>query len=123
MLERTENLFLLFYLTEIILKVIGLGLISGKKAFLKDLWNIFDLVIIIISILNYLQVDGGLNLIALRSLKVLRPLKTISIVKKFRNLIETILSAIPYLLDIALILIFMYLVFAISGMHLFHGVL
>lgn len=63
------------------LKIVAYGFYFGKNAYLTDSWNIVDLVIIVTGYLPYVVNSNSVNLSALRSLRVLRPLKSISKVK------------------------------------------
>lgn len=116
--DRLDSLFLALYSAELTLKVLGFG-----KRFFKDFWNIFDSVIVLFSWGDFFLKEFDYKLTALRSLRVLRPLKTISTIKKLKILILTIFASIPFLLEILLILGFVYLMFAIGGLHIFQGVL
>lgn len=44
-----EKIFTVLYTLEMIIKVLGLGFILGKNAYLKDSWNILDFIIVISS--------------------------------------------------------------------------
>lgn len=96
--DNLEHVFLLLYSIEMILKILGLGLIIGDNAYLTDSWNILDFVIVLSSYPPYFQnnnvlsLDGesvkspGLDLGGLRSFRVMRPLRTISTVKGLKIL-------------------------------------
>lgn len=61
------------------IKIVALGFVFNKGAYLRDSWNLLDFVIVGTSLLPLLL--GGsksINLSSLRSLRVLRPLRTIS---------------------------------------------
>lgn len=99
-----------------LLKVLGLGLIFNKGAYLRDGWNIMDGIIVISSLLPlFLGSTSSINLTSLRSLRVLRPLRTISSIRALKVLLATLFSAIPYLVNTVIILFFFFLVFAIGG--------
>ena len=51
-----ETVFLVLYTTEMVLKILGLGFIFGKNAYLKDSWNVLDFVIVVTSLMT---VFGG----------------------------------------------------------------
>ena len=70
-------MFLYIYTAECGLKIIGLGFIRGKKAYLRDSWNILDLIIVVTGWIELLSHEG-VSLSSLRTLRVLRPLKSIS---------------------------------------------
>lgn len=75
-------IFLIFYTAEMMIKILGLGFILGKKAYLRDYWNIMDFVIVTSAylpiFLSEQESGADFNLSSLRSLRVLRPLRTIS---------------------------------------------
>lgn len=67
------------------LKIIGMGFILNKGAYIRDAWNLLDFIIVVSSLLPLLL--GGsssINLSVLRSLRVLRPLRTISSIRKLK---------------------------------------
>mmetsp|Transcript_20718 Transcript_20718/g.31777 ORF Transcript_20718/g.31777 Transcript_20718/m.31777 type:complete len:100 (-) Transcript_20718:387-686(-) len=45
--KEVDNIFLILYSAEMILKIMGYGLIFAPNAYLKDAWNILDFVIVI----------------------------------------------------------------------------
>lgn len=69
----------------------------------------------------FLANQGNLNLNALRSFRVLRPLKTISSIEGLRILVQALLSALPLLRDTIIVLIFFFGVFAITGLQTMSG--
>lgn len=125
-LELSEKIFLYLYTAEMFLKILGLGFVMNRGSYLRDPWNALDFVIVIS---GYLPIFfsgsslGNINFSGLRSLRVLRPLKTVTAIQELRSLIITIFAAIPYLLEIMVVLMFTFLIFAIAGLQLFSGLL
>ena len=100
-----------FFVVEILVK-----LLVFRQRFFRDGWNIFDLLIVIISLVPATQ---GLRVI--RTLRVLRILRLMSAIPSMRLVITGLLRAIPGMLSaIALLLIVIY-VFAILSTQLFGG--
>jgi hypothetical protein len=66
---------------------------------------------------------GGANLAALRSFRVLRPLRTISGIEGLRIIVSSMIAAMPLLMDTILILIFFFIIFGIAGVQLWSGLL
>ena len=64
---------------------------------------------------------GSVNLNALRSFRVLRPLRTISSIEGLRILVAALISALPLLRDTVIILIFFFGIFAIAGVQTMAG--
>jgi hypothetical protein len=122
-LSLFEFVFLILYTIEMGLKIFAMGFLFCKGAYLREGWNIMDFVIVSTAYLPYLLTsgEGGVNLSGLRALRVLRPLRTISTVKALKTLLTALFSALPLLLDTLFILLFFFLIFAISGLQLYSG--
>ena len=45
-MEVIESIFLVLYTTEMVLKIIGMGFIFNKGAYLTDFWGILDFIIV-----------------------------------------------------------------------------
>jgi hypothetical protein len=122
------------YSVEMVLKILGLGLIFGPKAYLMDSWNILDFIIVIsgyLTLINEMMAgeetinvdeagnlddqSSSVDLSGLRVFRVMRPLKTISSIKGLKVLMQALFGAIPLLRDTIIILLFFFIIFAIGG--------
>jgi hypothetical protein len=102
-----EDIFLVLYTTELVLKNISMGVIFNEGAYLRDFWGVLDFVIVSSAYLTMAQGSGekvvsedgveeeGFNLNALRSFRVMRPLRTITTIKGLKVLVVSVLSALP----------------------------
>jgi len=70
-----EYVFAAIFFTEFVLKVIALGFIFEPKTYIRDGWNIVDFLTVISSIIS---LSGSFNLSAIRTIRVLRPLRSIN---------------------------------------------
>lgn len=70
-----------------VLKIIAMGFMFVKNAYLRDLWNVIDFVIVMTGYLPYFMGQTVVNLSSLRSLRILRPLRTINKLKSLRDII------------------------------------
>jgi hypothetical protein len=111
-----DRIFLGLYSTEMVLKILGYGIIFAKDAYLRDPWNLLDMTIVFSGYLDVFVSSGSLNLGVLRSFRVLRPLRTISGIEGLRILVSALLSAMPLLRDTLLILFFFFFVMGIAGL-------
>jgi len=118
-----DNGFLAIYTAEMALKILGMGFFFGKKAYLKDYWNVLDFIIVTTAYIPLIVTSSSMNLQAIRVLRVLRPLRTISKIKVLKVIVLTLLAAIGPLMETVFILVFMYAIFAIAGLQLFSGIL
>jgi hypothetical protein len=92
-----------------------MGFICNQRSYLRDAWNILDFVIITSGYMSMFLEGSGVNLSALRSFRVIRPLRTISSVAGLRVIVSSLINALPLLRDSLLVLLFFFLVFAIAG--------
>ena len=121
-LATLDTIFLILYTIEMMLKIIGLGFVINKGAYLRESWNILDFIIVVSAYLQIL-ISSGANLSVLRSFRVLRPLKTISGIEGLRVIVSALMKAVTLLVDTVIILCFFFIIFAIGGVQLWSGVL
>ncbi|XP_077986579.1 voltage-dependent calcium channel type A subunit alpha-1-like isoform X3 [Glandiceps talaboti] len=132
-LEETEIYFLVIFCFELCIKVVALGLIMHPGSYLRNGWNIMDFIVVISGIVSYINditkegqpsSGGGSDKVdfrTLRAVRVLRPLKLVSGIPSLQVVLKSILKAMAPLLQIALLIVFMILIFAITGMEFFLG--
>ncbi|KXZ47565.1 hypothetical protein GPECTOR_34g724 [Gonium pectorale] len=108
------------FTTEMALKLFGLGFWD----YIRDGFNIFDALVVTISLLEIiLSSMGGAN--AARALRVLKALRVLRLFKLFRymqslrRIGEVLLSAFTSFAAIATLLMLFWIVFSIIGMHVF----
>ncbi|EGR31607.1 hypothetical protein IMG5_106200 [Ichthyophthirius multifiliis] len=107
-----------------IFKILASGFLFNKEAYLRDIWNILDFIIVGTGYIPYILTSNqGVNLSSLRSLRILRPLRTISTIKSLRNILNSLFSAVNLLKNSIVVLLFFYIIFAIGGLQLFSGIL
>ena len=104
-----NKLILGVFVIEIILKLVAFG-----PRFFRSGWNIFDFLIVSISLV---PASGPLEI--LRALRILRVLRLLSQVPKLRVIIESLLRALPGMGWTALLLVLVFYVFAVMGTMLF----
>lgn len=66
---------------QVCIKVIAYGLVAAPNTYLRDGWHMLDVIVVSLGWLEY--VLGG-NYSAIRSVRVLRPLRTITKIEKMR---------------------------------------
>ncbi|XP_023221348.1 voltage-dependent T-type calcium channel subunit alpha-1I-like [Centruroides sculpturatus] len=76
-LQVFDDFIFAFFAIEMIIKMIAMGIL-GKGAYLAETWNRLDLFIVIAGSLEYCLDVGNINLSAIRTIRVLRPLRAIN---------------------------------------------
>uniref|UniRef100_A0A8K9V4N4 Voltage-dependent L-type calcium channel subunit alpha n=1 Tax=Oncorhynchus mykiss TaxID=8022 RepID=A0A8K9V4N4_ONCMY len=116
-------------------KVIAYGLLFHPNAYLRNGWNLLDFIIVVVGLFSAIleqatKVDGGtpiggkaagFDVKALRAFRVLRPLRLVSGVPSLQVVLNSIIKAMVPLLHIALLVLFVIIIYAIIGLELFMG--
>jgi hypothetical protein len=122
-MDVLAKFFSAVFLAECLVKVLALGFFVGRHTYLDDGFNYLDLFIVIIGMLDFFPSDGSTgNLSALRSLRVMRPLKLVTKFQELKSCVLILLSSIPDLSNAVGLLVFIIVLFAILGVQLFGGV-
>ncbi|PWA21312.1 hypothetical protein CCH79_00018439 [Gambusia affinis] len=87
-LQALDDGIFAFFAGEMVVKMVALGVI-GEKGYLGDTWNRLDFFIVIVGMLEY-SLDGhNVSLSAIRTVRVLRPLRAINRVPSHQARIRT----------------------------------
>ena len=101
----------IFFLIEIVIRIISE---RSLIKFFRDGWNIFDFLIVTISLIPISNVE---SIFVARLLRIIRVLRIITVVPAFRHIIDSLVLSIPRVGFIALLMfIFMYVWGAIGTM-------
>ncbi|KAI2642416.1 Voltage-dependent T-type calcium channel subunit alpha-1I [Labeo rohita] len=107
---------------QMVLKMVALG-VFGPKCYLGDTWNRLDLFIVMAGMLEY-SLDGhNVSFSAIRTVRVLRPLRAINRVPSMRILVTLLLDTLPMLGNVLLLCFFVFFIFGIVGVQLWAGLL
>uniref|UniRef100_A0A7N5P2X3 Calcium voltage-gated channel subunit alpha1 H n=1 Tax=Ailuropoda melanoleuca TaxID=9646 RepID=A0A7N5P2X3_AILME len=121
-LEAFDDFIFAFFAVEMIVKMIALGLF-GQKCYLGDTWNRLDFFIVMAGMMEY-SLDGhSVSLSAIRTVRVLRPLRAINRVPSMRILVTLLLDTLPMLGNVLLLCFFVFFIFGIVGVQLWAGLL
>uniref|UniRef100_A0A8C8A1V2 Voltage-dependent L-type calcium channel subunit alpha n=1 Tax=Oryzias sinensis TaxID=183150 RepID=A0A8C8A1V2_9TELE len=135
-LEKVEYAFLIIFTIETFMKIIAYGLVMHQNSYVRNGWNMLDFVIVIVGlfsvVLEMITKDadhggqsggkpGGFDVKALRAFRVLRPLRLVSGVPSLQVVLNSIIKAMVPLLHIALLVLFVIIIYAIIGLELFIG--
>ncbi|XP_024605424.1 voltage-dependent L-type calcium channel subunit alpha-1S [Neophocaena asiaeorientalis asiaeorientalis] len=135
-LEKLEYFFLIVFSIEAAMKIIAYGFLFHQDAYLRSGWNVLDFIIVFLGVftaileqVNVIQTNtapmsskgAGLDVKALRAFRVLRPLRLVSGVPSLQVVLNSVFKAMQPLFHIALLVLFMAIIYAIIGLELFKG--
>ena len=102
-----------FFVVEILIRFIGE---QKKSNFFKSGWNIFDTIIVAISLV---PIPNNSSFLVLRLLRVFRVLRLISVIPELKQIIEAILQSIKRVFFVSLLLFIILYIYATMGAILF----
>jgi hypothetical protein len=117
-----NQVFTIIFSIDIVLK-----LIAYDMEFFEDIMNVFDFVVVVISIVDLTQDGTTINLSAFKSIRILRALRVLRVTRLIRSLkfMGIITSIIVNILEefvyIFLLLALFILIYVLLGMQVFGG--
>ncbi|GJL94445.1 MAG: hypothetical protein DHS20C05_08500 [Hyphococcus sp.] len=108
-LEIADRLIIYAFMIEI-----GIRMIAERGAYFRNGWNIFDFLIVAVSI-----VAASSGLAALRAFRVLRVLRIITVIPRMRVVVSALLDSIPGIASVGVVLALIVYVFAVIAASLY----
>ena len=85
------------------------------ERYFRDGWNLFDFSVLVLALI---PATGQFALIA-RLARLLRVLRLVTVVPQLRVIVATLIRSLPGLGHVMLLLLVLYYVYAVAGVHLF----
>ncbi|KAM4691947.1 sodium channel protein type 4 subunit alpha-like [Rhinophrynus dorsalis] len=117
--KNVEYMFTGIYTFESMIKILARGFCIDNFTFLRDPWNWLDFCVIVMAYVTEF-VDLG-NVSALRTFRVLRALKTITVIPGLKTIVGALIQSVKKLSDVMILTVFCLAVFALIGLQLFMG--
>ncbi len=121
-LHTVDNIIISIFVAEVFIKMY-----ANKPTpfdYFKDAWNLFDFIIVALSILPWLfeassVVEAVIVFRLVRLTRVLRVLRFFSFVKPLQRLVNTLFQSLPSMSYVALIILILFYVYGIMGVFMF----
>ncbi|XP_009674478.1 sodium channel protein type 2 subunit alpha isoform X1 [Struthio camelus] len=117
--KNVEYTFTGIYTFESLIKILARGFCLEDFTFLRDPWNWLDFTVITFAYVTEFVNLG--NVSALRTFRVLRALKTISVIPGLKTIVGALIQSVKKLSDVMILTVFCLSVFALIGLQLFMG--
>ncbi len=108
-LDPLDHILLGIFVVEVVIRLIVTG-----RGFFRDPWNVFDFIVITLSLMPQ---TGPLSV--LRALRILRVLRLVSAVPTLRRVVGGLIQSMPGIGAIAFLLTLVYYCFAVMATNLF----
>jgi hypothetical protein len=127
--EIIDYVLTAFFTVEMAIKIHGLTL----RGYMKHGWNVVDAIIVVLSDIGviiqiYVHVsqadENSSNLATVRTIRVMRVLRPLLLIGHFQGMkliLEAVVKSALSIVNVLLLLMFVWMIFAIVGMNLFSG--
>lgn len=117
-----DIIVIVFYFLEILLKICAFGLIfSGKKPFLLDPWNLFDLCVFILTVLGTIASKNSFSTLNFKWFRVFRVFKIIQFNQGLKNAVNILFKSIPDLISLLFFYFMNLFIFGIIAVKFLKG--
>jgi hypothetical protein len=123
-LDAVDIIFTVLFAMEMVVKLVayGMWLEESNGTYLRDAWNCLDGFIVVMGIVGKILAGQNLGWVrALRTMRVLRPLRVISRIPELKVVVNALFRSLPGLGNVLLVALLFWLIFGILGMQLFMG--
>jgi len=107
-----------FYVVEIILKVSAYGFFIKETSYLRDKWNVLDVVAFLLTLIFDNILAKGVNFMPIRLFRLVDYLE----IKKVQYLLDSLLYSLRFLVETLLIFCFFIFIAGVMSLHLFSGI-
>lgn len=111
-----DTLITVIFLAEITVRFVAE---PNKRAFFSNAWNLFDVLVVSISLI---PLDNSDMALVARLVRVFRVLRMVSIVPELRMLLASLVKALPQLGYVILLMFIIFYIYAAVGATLFESV-
>lgn len=121
------KLFNFIFSSVFVVEAIMKGMALGLRRYLKDKWNQLDVIIVLLSILGIILEEMESTLIpinptiirVMRVARIARVLKLLKMANGIRQLLDTVMQALPQVGNLGLLFFLLFFIFAALGTELF----
>ncbi|XP_065655801.1 voltage-dependent L-type calcium channel subunit alpha-1D isoform X4 [Hydra vulgaris] len=111
-----DYVFVAVFSFEAILKILSQGFILHSNSYMRNQWNVFDLSVLIASIVVLFRVSNYLSWIkVIKAARVFRPLKFVAGIPSLNIVMGSILKSLSSLLHIGVFIGFVIVIYAVIG--------
>ena len=103
----------IYFLVEILIKM---SAEKNLRDFFKDRWNVFDFVIVVVTLI---PLENSTMAAVARLFRIFRVLRLITSRPELKKIIDMLIGAIPSIVDIVLLMFIIFYIYAIIGNFLF----
>ena len=111
-LEALDQIIVSILVLEIFIRFLG-----TQKRFFKRFWNLFDAIVIAISVFAIIY-----DIEVLHALRIILIFRLVELLPKMKHVVDAIARALHGIANAVILLVVIFYTFAVAGTHLFSGI-
>lgn len=121
-LSWVDTALTVFFLIEVVLKVVAFGFIMDDDSYLRSNWNIMDLVITGMALFTWIGHGTKWKSVkTLRPFRALRPLRVISLNSGLKLVANSLIVSVPEIVNVIVVCLLVFTVFSVIAVNNFKG--
>jgi Ca2+-binding EF-hand superfamily protein len=119
-LSQANIILTIIFTTEMFAKIFAFGF----KGYFADVFNCFDAFVVVTSVIELLLSSSGGSVSVLRTLRLVRIMRSLKLIKSgsaLRQIIETAIASMQAVANFGVLLLLIMYIYALLGMNLFGG--
>lgn len=125
-LKGLDKALAIIFAIEMVIKIVAMGLVLHRGAYLRNGWNVIDGIIVISSLMMLIAESSGTganlkSLRSLRGLRTFRPLRMISRRPGLKLVVNALFEAIPEVINVLFVCMLFFLIFSIVAVNYLKG--
>ena len=118
--DVSSKVFVSIFMIEFCIKVVAMGFVMQQNSYLRSGWNVLDFVCLLTGLLELTPMNVD-TFMWLRTLRVLKPLRSVKVFPALQKLVLNLFASFVGLINVYMFLGFIMIFFAIFGVNLFAG--
>ena len=117
-----DYIFTIIFTFELLVKVVANGfLLNGPSSYLCNAWNRLDFIIVVTALLEMTPITMPPGLRAIRTIRVLRPIRMVARQKELRLVLDALLTSVPQVMNVMIVCVLFFLIFSVIFVNLYKG--
>lgn len=110
------------FVFEVTVKIIALGFLMDKNAYLRNSWNVMDFVITILAAFSLSEGSTKSKFVkTLRTFRALRPLRMINRNPGLKLVVSSLIASVPQIVNVIVVCLLLFTIFSIMAVNNFKG--
>lgn len=123
-LSWIDTVLTVLFMVEVVVKVIAQGFLFDENAYMRNNWNVMDLIITTLAAISLGEGRGRFKFVkTLRTFRALRPLRMINRNPGLKLVVSSLIASIPQIINVIMVCFLVFTIFSIVAVNNLKGML